>query len=70
MEMGEDPAAFEFQRLHGMGTTLYTAAREVYPSFPRLRTYAPVGPHDDLLAYLVRRIAREWRQQLIRQPIP
>ncbi len=56
MEMGEDPAAFEFQRLHGMGATLYTAAREVYPSFPRLRTYAPVGPHDDLLAYLVRRL--------------
>lgn len=52
----ERGASFEFQRLHGMGETLYAAAREVFDNFPNLRTYAPVGSHDDLLAYLVRRL--------------
>lgn len=47
---------FEFQRLHGMGTLLYAAAREQSEHFPRVRVYAPVGPHADLLAYLVRRL--------------
>ncbi|TVR81803.1 MAG: bifunctional proline dehydrogenase/L-glutamate gamma-semialdehyde dehydrogenase PutA [Rhodospirillales bacterium] len=45
----------EFQRLHGMGEALYDqllAATEP----PRLRIYAPVGSHEDLLAYLVRRL--------------
>ncbi len=56
MAMGSDISTFEFQRLHGMGATLYEAAKEVYPDFPSLRTYAPVGRHDDLLAYLVRRL--------------
>lgn len=53
---GESNAGFEFQRLHGMGETLYAAARQVFDNFPNLRTYAPVGSHDDLLAYLVRRL--------------
>lgn len=53
---GERNAGFEFQRLHGMGETLYAAARHVFENFPNLRTYAPVGSHDDLLAYLVRRL--------------
>ncbi len=47
---------FEFQRLHGMGTDLYA---EVIPA-ERLnvacRVYAPVGTHEDLLPYLVRRL--------------
>ena len=45
----------EHQRLHGMGEALYDAARE---KFGRLtvRTYAPVGAHEDLLPYLVRRL--------------
>jgi RHH-type transcriptional regulator, proline utilization regulon repressor / proline dehydrogenase / delta 1-pyrroline-5-carboxylate dehydrogenase len=41
---------FEMQRLHGMGEALYHDA--AYP----LRVYAPVGTHEDLLAYLVRRL--------------
>ena len=45
----------EYQRLHGMGEALYGAARERYGDFP-LRVYAPVGSHEDLLPYLVRRL--------------
>jgi len=47
-------AAFEMQRLHGMGEGVY---REVMKdaSVP-VRVYAPVGEHRDLLAYLVRRL--------------
>jgi len=47
-------AAFEMQRLHGMGEGIY---REVMkdPAIP-CRVYAPVGEHRDLLAYLVRRL--------------
>lgn len=56
MEIAGAETSFEFQRLHGMGETLYSAARDVYPRFPNLRTYAPVGRHDELLAYLVRRL--------------
>ena len=41
---------FETQRLHGMGEALYHDA--AYP----VRVYAPVGTHEDLLAYLVRRL--------------
>ena len=47
---------FEFQRLHGMGELLYSVAREVIPDLPQVRVYAPVGSHEDLLAYLVRRL--------------
>jgi RHH-type proline utilization regulon transcriptional repressor/proline dehydrogenase/delta 1-pyrroline-5-carboxylate dehydrogenase len=47
---------FEFQKLHGMGDDLYA---EVIPK-DRLdvacRVYAPVGSHEDLLPYLVRRL--------------
>ncbi len=45
----------EFQRLHGMGEALYAAAIDRYGDFP-LRVYAPVGSHEDLLPYLVRRL--------------
>jgi proline dehydrogenase len=48
--------AYEFQKLHGMGDDLYA---EVIPA-DRLgvpcRVYAPVGSHEDLLPYLVRRL--------------
>lgn len=47
---------FEFQCLHGMGTELY---EQVVPedcyNIP-CRIYAPVGSHEDLLPYLVRRL--------------
>ncbi len=45
----------EHQRLHGMGGTLYAAAGEMFGPLS-LRTYAPVGAHEDLLPYLVRRL--------------
>ena len=45
---------FEFQRLHGMRKALH---RQVSKAFGTpCRVYAPVGPHRDLLAYLVRRL--------------
>lgn len=43
---------YEFQRLHGMGESLYDAAE----AGGRVRIYAPVGAHEDLLPYLVRRL--------------
>jgi RHH-type proline utilization regulon transcriptional repressor/proline dehydrogenase/delta 1-pyrroline-5-carboxylate dehydrogenase len=46
---------FEFQRLHGMGEALYAQLSEDRPELA-YRTYAPVGSHRDLLAYLVRRL--------------
>ena len=45
---------FEFQRLHGMGEGLFE--RAVREQGYHCRTYAPVGGHRDLLAYLVRRL--------------
>jgi RHH-type proline utilization regulon transcriptional repressor/proline dehydrogenase/delta 1-pyrroline-5-carboxylate dehydrogenase len=44
---------FEMQRLHGMGEALYDGI--VGAACP-VRVYAPVGTHEDLLAYLVRRL--------------
>jgi RHH-type transcriptional regulator, proline utilization regulon repressor / proline dehydrogenase / delta 1-pyrroline-5-carboxylate dehydrogenase len=49
-------ADFEFQRLHGMGEQLYAAALEDPNLQRRVRIYAPVGSHEDLLSYLVRRL--------------
>ena len=45
----------EFQRLHGMGEALYRAADDLYDGVT-VRAYAPVGGHEDLLPYLVRRL--------------
>jgi len=47
---------FEFQRLHGMGEELYEQAIEGDKVGTGCRIYAPVGQHEDLLAYLVRRL--------------
>lgn len=49
-------AHYEFQRLHGMGDALYEAASAEIPAFPPIRAYAPVGTHEELLPYLVRRL--------------
>ena len=46
---------YEFQRLHGMGDTLYRHLLAHHPDLA-CRTYAPVGGHRELLAYLVRRL--------------
>jgi RHH-type proline utilization regulon transcriptional repressor/proline dehydrogenase/delta 1-pyrroline-5-carboxylate dehydrogenase len=58
MEMAGGDRDFEFQRLHGMGEALYdqvvSGATGEAPVLCRI--YAPVGSHEDLLAYLVRRL--------------
>ncbi|MEJ8476231.1 bifunctional proline dehydrogenase/L-glutamate gamma-semialdehyde dehydrogenase PutA [Roseibium algae] len=53
-EVAGDNVGYEFQRLHGMGESLYKSVceRDGYAC----RIYAPVGGHKDLLAYLVRRL--------------
>ncbi len=47
---------FEFQRLHGMGTDLYAEVIGPKDFNVPCRVYAPVGTHEDLLPYLVRRL--------------
>ena len=56
LQLAPANANFEFQRLHGMGRLLYAEAARQVANFPRVRVYAPVGEHKDLLAYLVRRL--------------
>ncbi len=57
-----DSGRFEFQCLHGMGDALYdrvlgaTAATGPVPAGLTCRIYAPVGRHETLLPYLVRRL--------------
>ncbi|HEY1124013.1 MAG TPA: bifunctional proline dehydrogenase/L-glutamate gamma-semialdehyde dehydrogenase PutA [Sphingobium sp.] len=51
----EASVTIEHQRLHGMGEALYEAAESRYGEL-RLRAYAPVGGHEELLPYLVRRL--------------
>jgi RHH-type transcriptional regulator, proline utilization regulon repressor / proline dehydrogenase / delta 1-pyrroline-5-carboxylate dehydrogenase len=58
---GGDASRFEFQRLHGMGAELYDGVVRGTPkiwnnSKYACRVYAPVGAHEDLLPYLVRRL--------------
>jgi RHH-type proline utilization regulon transcriptional repressor/proline dehydrogenase/delta 1-pyrroline-5-carboxylate dehydrogenase len=55
LELGGSAGGYEFQRLHGMGEALYARLSRDQPSLA-YRTYAPVGSHRDLLAYLVRRL--------------
>ncbi len=50
---GED---WEYQRLHGMGEELYDEVVGPSKWNRPCRVYAPVGSHQDLLAYLVRRL--------------
>jgi RHH-type transcriptional regulator, proline utilization regulon repressor / proline dehydrogenase / delta 1-pyrroline-5-carboxylate dehydrogenase len=47
--------AYEFQRLHGMGEELYEQVLRQVPG-AACRVYAPVGSHEQLLPYLVRRL--------------
>jgi RHH-type proline utilization regulon transcriptional repressor/proline dehydrogenase/delta 1-pyrroline-5-carboxylate dehydrogenase len=55
LELAHGESGFEFQRLHGMGEALYVQLGQDRPDIA-CRTYAPVGSHRDLLAYLVRRL--------------
>jgi RHH-type proline utilization regulon transcriptional repressor/proline dehydrogenase/delta 1-pyrroline-5-carboxylate dehydrogenase len=56
LEMAGNRRDWEFQRLHGMGEALYEQI--VGPEYldRPCRIYAPVGSHEDLLPYLVRRL--------------
>ncbi|UTW41561.1 bifunctional proline dehydrogenase/L-glutamate gamma-semialdehyde dehydrogenase PutA [bacterium SCSIO 12844] len=56
LELAGDYRDFEFQCLHGMGTALYDhVVGEDNFNIP-CRIYAPVGTHEHLLPYLVRRL--------------
>ena len=59
---------YEFQCLHGMGEPLYEEVVGRDKLDRPCRVYAPVGSHETLLAYLVRRLARKRRQHVVRQP--
>ena len=48
--------SFEFQRLHGMGEDLYDGLVDGDGQPVPCRVYAPVGSHEELLPYLVRRL--------------
>ena len=55
-EMAGDSRDWEYQRLHGMGEELYDEVVGKGKWGRPCRVYAPVGSHEDLLAYLVRRL--------------
>lgn len=56
MAGGQNPAIdYEFQHLYGMGDGLYDMLLQKQIQ-GTVSTYAPVGPHADLLPYLVRRL--------------
>ncbi len=50
------PGQYEFQCLHGMGEPLYEEVVGPNKLDRPCRIYAPVGTHETLLAYLVRRL--------------
>lgn len=50
---GNNRDSFEFQRLHGMGEGLHD---QILEDGCNISVYAPVGTHQDLLPYLVRRL--------------
>ena len=56
VELAGGRRGFEFQRLHGMGEALYDQVIGDDGLGIPCRVYAPVGSHEDLLAYLVRRL--------------
>lgn len=49
-------ADFEYQRLHGMGEAMYNSVLGNDGLGRACRVYAPVGEHEVLLSYLVRRL--------------
>ena len=53
---GFAPGDYEFQCLHGMGEALYDEVVGPDKLDRPCRVYAPVGTHETLLAYLVRRL--------------
>lgn len=51
-----ETGGYEFQRLHGMGQALHAQTISEKGLNRPCRIYAPVGSHEDLLPYLVRRL--------------
>lgn len=73
VQMTSETDNFEFQRLHGMGESIYRHL--VDDHCLRCRIYAPVGKHRDLLAYLVRRLLENganssFVNQIVNQSVP
>ncbi|GBF25749.1 bifunctional protein PutA [bacterium MnTg02] len=56
LALAPEKGTYEFQRLHGMGEGLYNEIAPENAYGQPCRIYAPVGGHEDLLAYLVRRL--------------
>ena len=56
LNIAGDYRDFEFQCLHGMGNPLYEQIVPMDKLGIPCRVYAPVGSHEDLLPYLVRRL--------------
>src|SRR5712672_2085107 len=56
LEMADNRRDWEFQRLYGMGEALYEQIVGPEHLDRSCRIYAPVGNHEDLLPYLVRRL--------------
>jgi RHH-type transcriptional regulator, proline utilization regulon repressor / proline dehydrogenase / delta 1-pyrroline-5-carboxylate dehydrogenase len=56
LELSGERRDYEFQRLHGMGEALYEQITGSEGTGRPCRVYAPVGNHEDLLPYLVRRL--------------
>src|SRR5690606_2531890 len=55
LAMAGDARDFEFQCLHGMGEALYDGLLAEPDVARTVRVYGPVGSHETLLPYLVRR---------------
>jgi RHH-type proline utilization regulon transcriptional repressor/proline dehydrogenase/delta 1-pyrroline-5-carboxylate dehydrogenase len=53
LDLSDSKFEYEFQSLHGMGDSLHDQL--IAQKIP-CRVYAPVGSHEDLLPYLVRRL--------------
>jgi len=56
LDLAGERQDYEFQRLHGMGEALYEQIAGPELEDRPCRVYAPVGNHEDLLPYLVRRL--------------
>ena len=56
LELAGNRTDWEFQRLHGMAEALYFGVVGKEGLGRPCRVYAPVGGHEDLLPYLVRRL--------------
>ncbi|MDG2956632.1 bifunctional proline dehydrogenase/L-glutamate gamma-semialdehyde dehydrogenase PutA [Bisgaard Taxon 10/6] len=73
-ELGQNKN-YEFQCLHGMGETLYDNIVGKANFDRQVRVYAPIGTHETLLAYLVRRLLENganssFVHQLVNEDIP